>query len=246
MLLAVSLSVLVGAFAQRVTGMGFALVASPALVLLLGPFDGVFVVNLCAVLSSLLILPRVWRAIDWPRLARLLPAAIVGTAVGAVVAASVPGPALQFGIGVLVLVALTATLLASRTARVPDRLGVTLAAGGASGFMNAAAGVGGPAIAVYAIATRWPQPAFAATNQPYFVAIGVASLVGKFAASGWSLPELDPSMWIAVAVAVVLGLVVGELLHRRIGNRAARIGVIVLAYLGAAAATVDGAIELLA
>ncbi len=34
-------AVFVGAVAQRVTGLGFALVVSPVLVILLGPFDGV-------------------------------------------------------------------------------------------------------------------------------------------------------------------------------------------------------------
>ena len=40
-------AVLIGSSMQRITGMGFALVAAPFLVLLLGPIDGVIVVNVC-------------------------------------------------------------------------------------------------------------------------------------------------------------------------------------------------------
>jgi hypothetical protein len=54
-------AVLVGASAQRVTGLGFSLVASPFMVLLLGPFNGVLVVNACAVVAALAVLSQVWR-----------------------------------------------------------------------------------------------------------------------------------------------------------------------------------------
>lgn len=244
MLLPVVVSVLVGAFAQRITGMGFALIAAPALVILLGPFDGVVLVNLCAVLSSLLILPRVWGLIEWSRFGWLVVPALAGTVAGALVAARLPGPVLQLGVGVLVVVALTVSLIVTRTEHVATGRTPAIVAGAASGFMNAAAGVGGPALSVYAVSTRWPQAAFAATAQPYFVVIGVASLVGKLGATGWALPELEPGSWPFVIGALLVGLALGELLHRRIPHRAARIAVIVIAYAGGIAAIVDGATEL--
>jgi hypothetical protein len=37
----IGVAVMAGAIAQRVSGMGFALVVAPVLVLLIGPFDGV-------------------------------------------------------------------------------------------------------------------------------------------------------------------------------------------------------------
>ncbi|GAA1508003.1 hypothetical protein BJ978_001284 [Agromyces terreus] len=244
LLAAVAVSVLVGAFAQRVTGMGFALVASPALVILLGPFDGVIVVNLCAVVSSILILPRVWRFIEWGRFGLLVVPALVGTVAGALVAAHVPGAQLQVVIGVLVIAALTVTLLVTRSERTARGWPPAVIAGGASGVMNAAAGVGGPALSVYAVATRWAQSGFAATAQPYFVVIGTASLVLKLGQTGWAVPGLEPGAWPWIVVALLAGLGLAELLHRRIPHHAARIAVIAIAYLGGAAALVDGALEL--
>ena len=244
MLLPVAVSVLVGAFAQRVTGMGFALIAAPALVVVLGPFDGVIVVNACAVLSSLLILPRVWRFIDWSRFRWLVVPAVVGTGAGAVVASRLPGPVLQLGIGVLVVVALTVSLLVTRTEHVATGRAPAIVTGAASGFMNAAAGVGGPALSIYAVATRWPQAAFAATAQPYFVVIGLSSLLGKLAASGWVLPDVDSAIWPVAIASLLVGLAAGEVLGSRISHAAARTAVIVIAYLGGVAAIVDGAINL--
>ncbi len=244
MLLPVALSVLVGAMAQRITGMGFALIAAPALVILLGPFDGVVIVNLCAVLSSLLILPRVWRDVDWRRFSWLTVPALVGTVAGALLATHVSPPLLQVGVGVLVIAALTVTLVVTRTSHVASGPTPALIAGAASGVMNAAAGVGGPALSVYAVATRWSQVRFAATAQPYFVAIGVASLVGKLGATGWAAPALDPGAWPVVIGALLVGLALGEVLTRRISHRAARIAVIAIAYVGGAAALVDGLLDL--
>ncbi|MFF2372407.1 sulfite exporter TauE/SafE family protein [Agromyces sp. NPDC058110] len=244
MLVAVALSVLVGAFAQRVTGMGFALVASPALVILLGPFDGVIVVNLCAVVSSAIILPRVWRYVDWRRFGLLVAPALVGVAVGGLLAVRVPGAVLQVGIGILVIAALTVSLLVTRTEHTATGWPPAVASGAASGIMNAAAGVGGPALSVYAEATRWPQAAFAATLQPYFVVIGAASLGVKLVETGWSLPALAADQWPFVIIALLAGLGGGELAHRRIPHHAARIAVICIAYLGGAAALIDGAIKL--
>jgi uncharacterized membrane protein YfcA len=243
-LLPVALSVLVGAMAQRITGMGFALSAAPALVILLGPFDGVVIVNLCAVLSSLLILPRVWRHIEWRRFGWLTVPALVGTVAGALLAVHVSAPLLQVGVGVLVIVALTVTLVVTRTSHVASGPTPAIIAGAASGVMNAAAGVGGPALSVYAVATRWPQVGFAATAQPYFVVIGVASLVGKLAATGWSAPALDTAAWPIVIGALVVGLAIGEFLNPRVSHRVARVAVIAIAYVGGAAALVDGLLDL--
>ncbi|QTX05855.1 sulfite exporter TauE/SafE family protein [Agromyces archimandritae] len=245
MLPLLSVAILAGAFAQRITGMGFALVVSPFLVVLLGPFDGVLVVNACAVLSSLIILPRVWRDVEWGRLVRLAVPAVVGTATGAWVAAHVPGPAMQIGIGALVVIALTSTLFAMRTAEPVTGAAPAIAAGLASGFMNATAGVGGPAVSVYAVASRWPQLGFAATLQPYFIIVSGSSLIAKFAATGWALPELDPVAWPFILVAMLIGIGIGELLQRRISPRIARISVIAIAYLGGIAALVDGLLAVL-
>ena len=94
--------------------------------------------------------------------------------------------------------------------------------------------------------TRWPQAQFAATLQPYFVVIGTVSLITKLFFSGGAWPELDAASWLAVIIALLAGLGLGEMLHTRVSHRAARTAVIAIAYLGGAAAMIDGALKLLA
>ncbi|WP_341953144.1 sulfite exporter TauE/SafE family protein [Salinibacterium sp. TMP30] len=244
MLALVAISVLIGALSQRITGMGFALVASPLIVILLGPFDGVLVVNLCGVISALLIIPRVWRLIEWRTFAWLVIPAIVAIVPGSLLAARLPGPILQLGVGVLVLVSLTATLLITRADHIVAARPAAIIAGAASGFMNTAAGVGGPALSVYAVLTCWSQAHFAATLQPYFVVVGTVSLTTKIIFSEGQLPQLDAASWIIIVGALLAGLALGEVLNRHISHRAARIGVIIIAYIGGTAAVIDGALHL--
>ena len=243
MLALVALSVLVGALSQRITGMGFALVASPLVVILLGPFDGVLVVNLCGVVSAALIVPRVWRNIEWRTFAWLVIPAVIAIVPGSLLVTRLPGPITQLSIGVLVIVALTA-LMIRRTTFVAAARPAAIVAGAASGFMNTAAGVGGPAISIYAVMMRWPQVKFAATLQPYFVVVGTASLVTKSLFSDGALPQLDALSWLVIVAALIVGLVLGEVLNSHVSHRAARIAVVIIAYVGGAVAIIDGALAL--
>ncbi|WP_010204173.1 sulfite exporter TauE/SafE family protein [Salinibacterium sp. PAMC 21357] len=244
MLALVALSVVVGALSQRITGMGFALVSSPLVVILLGPFDGVMVVNLCGVISSLIIMSRVWRHIEWRTLAWLAIPAVLAIIPGSLLVTRLPGAVMQLGVGVLVISALTATLLITRAEHIVPARPTAIVAGAASGFMNTAAGVGGPALSIYAVIMRWPQVNFAATLQPYFVIVGTASLITKTIFSGGKLPELDALSWIIIVASLLVGLVFGEVLNKHVSHRVARIAVIIVAYIGGTVAVIDGALAL--
>lgn len=236
----VLVAVLVGALSQRVAGMGFALVASPVLVLAMGPFDGVLVANLCGALSSAILLTRVWSRIEWRRFVGLAIPAVLAVVPGALIAATLPVHALEVTIGVLILIALSLSLIASRAgfeARGPVPVAI---AGTASGLMSAISATSGPPISVYAIASRWPQRSFAATMQPYFVVVGLTSLVVKVGFDGWRTPALEWWQWAEIVAALLIALVVGEFVHHRVSERAARIAVIIISVAGAISAILHG------
>lgn len=238
-------AVLVGSSMQRITGMGFALVAAPFLVLLLGPVDGVIVVNVCGVLTSGVILVRVFRDVCWRRYGVLSICAVIGIIPGSYVLQFVSVAWLEISIGVLVAAGLTVSVNLGRVT-VRDRLSFRAVAGVTSGFMNTTAGVGGPAVSIYAIATGWSQRSFAATMQPYFLTIGMASLASKFALGSATIPQLPALVWVLVGVACLVGLLIGERLATTIKPSTARRLLVIVAYLGAAATIVRGVSELLA
>lgn len=240
----VALAVLAGAVAQRVSGMGFALVVAPVLVLVVGPVDGVLMVNICGAMSACLVITRVWRLIDWRQYVLLVLPALVAIVPGALVAARLGGPVLQVVIGVLVLLALTLSLVVTRADSETARVPTALLTGAASGFMSATAGVSGPGATIYAVLTRWEHRQFAATIQPFFATLGAAAFLGKVIALPDGLPDYDWWLWPLILGCTVVGLTLGERLARVVSARAARLAVIVLAFAGGLVAVLDGAWEL--
>lgn len=238
-------AIIVGAAMQRLTGMGFALVSAPFVVLIMGPTTGIVLVNICGIVASALVLARVVKEVQWRRYLILAAAAMAGVVPGAVIVKYAPAAWLEVGVGLMVLAGLTVSLRMS-SVKAHSGLRPQLLAGVASGVMNTTAGVGGPAMSVYAVASKWEQRSFAATMQPYFLTIGLASVIAKYVANPESMPLLAPSEWVAVGVAIVVGLIGGELLARRVTPAQARVLMLVLAYAGAIAATARGIVLLVA
>lgn len=236
--LTVGLAVLVGALTQRLTGVGFALVASPLLVLALGPIQGVVMANVFGVATALMVYVFHIRRVEYRKVLPILAAAAVAVVPGALLARTLPAPVLAIGAGTLIVLALALSVLARRIPRVEAWPG-QIVAGGLSGFMNVIAGVGGPAITAYAVASRWDHARFAVTVQFYFAALGILSLIARGAA-----PEMTVLDWCVALSALVVGLVGGHLLTRWVPVRTARIICLVLALVGGVAVIVNGILSL--
>ncbi|MDQ0850998.1 putative membrane protein YfcA [Arthrobacter sp. B3I9] len=241
----VLIAVVAGALAQRLAGLGFGLLVSPVLVVLLGPFDGVMIINLCGASSSLLILSRVWRHVNWRRYAGLAPSALLGVVPGAWLASHVPPAPLEICIGVLLVLALLASQRLNRSSWRASGPVPMVGLGFSSGLMNAAAGVGGPAITAYAVATRWDQKTFGATLQPYFITTGLSSLLTKYLFSGGHLPALETWQWLGILGSMVAGIAAGDVLSARIRPGVVRGIVVIIAYAGAVSTMAKGMTELL-
>ncbi|MBK6017527.1 TSUP family transporter, partial [Streptomyces sp. MBT53] len=136
-----------------------------------------------------------------------------------------PPPVLLLVMGGLVTVAV---LLVMKGARVPALRGTrgAVAAGAAGGFMNAAAGVGGPPISLYAVNAGWTVREFVPNAQFYGVVVNAFSV----AANG--VPSLSGARWVAVGAAMVVGGVIGRGLAGRIPEPRARALVLTLALAG--------------
>jgi uncharacterized membrane protein YfcA len=237
------LTVFVGAMSQRLTGMGFALIASPFLVVLMGPIGGVTTANLCSALASSLILGRVWREVQWPTFRRLAVWAILGIALGAWIASASRGPVLETANGALVIVGLGASLLARHGRRVKHR-GITEVVGFSSGLMTVTAGVGGPALSIYALLTGWDHHKFVATIQPYFITVSVISVISTSIADPAKWPQLGTGLWILVAASLIGGLLAGDWLTKYISPRAARTAMLFLAFTGGTITLIKGVMNL--
>lgn len=232
--------IVIGAIAQRVAGLGFAMVVSPFLIVLLGPHEGVYLVNICGVASSLLIMPRVFRDIDWAMFRWLAAFSLIGSVAGSLAAMRIAAGPLSVVVGSVVLAALALSVVLVRTSFTARGNVPKAAAGLLSGATNAIAGVGGPAVSAYAVLARWPQRSFAATLQPFFVLTGTVTVAVKSVAAPGQLPQLPLWAWLGIVACIWGGVLIGERVQRRVHDAHARFFVLCVAFIGALTALFNG------
>lgn len=239
-----AIGVVVGTIFQRVTGMGFALLMASFFAIAFGPYEGILLMNFAGAVSSLIVLFRVWRDVDWKKFGAMISAALPSGFLAGLLVTRLEPVTLQILVGVVLILGLSVSLFVTFPKDTSGGPGLALAAGAVSGFTNAAAGTGGPPIGIYAQATGWEQKYFAATLQPTFFVMGVSAFASKILIAGeW--PALDWWLYAAVVVCVLVGLVLGEKVKKRVNEAAARLIVIVFCYLGALSAIADGLYTLL-
>lgn len=237
--------VLVGAFLQRVSGMGMGLVAGPVLAVILGPVEGILVVNAIAVVNAVATTLTVREHVNWKNFAMISSVLIIGVIPGAWLVSRASGGWLQILVGVLLLIALAVTTFGKKY--IPQVHGVVpmAIAGALGGFMNTLAGIAGPAITVYAQAARWDQRMYAATLQPIFFVAGLLSFGAKVIAGAGDLTVINPWIWPVALVALSLGIFLGVRADQHTSRSVARNIALSLATLGGITAIIRGAILVL-
>ncbi|MEV6833992.1 TSUP family transporter [Streptomyces sp. NPDC051133] len=108
----------------------------------------------------------------------------------------------------------------------PGQAAGAAVAGGTGGFMNAAAGVGGPALSLYAANAGWPMRQFV----PNALFHGV--LLNLFSVSANGLPRLSAAAWLTTAAGLGAGTVVAQTLVRRVPQVWLRRAVLLLSLTG--------------
>jgi uncharacterized membrane protein YfcA len=229
----IGLASLAAFLVRGLSGFGSAMIGIGALTLALPPAQVVPAFFALELLTTVNLLPRVWGQIDWGSLRWVIAGCALTTPVGLTALAHVdPNPMRLVVSACLATIALLmlsglAQRLTPRSA--PGPLGA-LAAGGAAGLLNGAAGIPGPPAIVFYFATtttavsRASLIAFFLFTDGYGLA--VASGAGLLAGVGWRL--------VAVALPFsLLGLWLGQRLYVRLDEARLR-GVIwtLLAGLG--------------
>ena len=221
----VVVAVALGAVAQSVSGIGFSLVSGPLLVAALGPADGVRLSVVLSLVVNVVVLSRTWRQASLRAAALLLVPAALATPLLVRLLRSAPERASEALAGAATL--LGAVLLAAgvRWRAAGGRAGA-VGAGVVSAAMNVVAGVGGPAVALYATNAGWPAAAMRSTGQAYFLALNAVAL----AALG--PPQVARTLVAACLLALAAGLLAGGVLAGRVPEQGARRVTLALAGLG--------------
>jgi uncharacterized protein len=208
MLLA-ALAAFAGAFIQSASGMGFALVLSPALFAVMEPEEAVTaVLILGAVLCALVLFES--RRVGTHGLGRLLVPAVPGLAVGLVVLAALSKSALQIGVGVVVI---AAALWQLRQGAAALRMN-TVVAGFLSGVLTTSISVNGPPLALWLESERVEPAVFRATLAAAFLILDLAGIALIVSREG--LDVIDPGELGPLLACVLVGYGLGAASFRRL------------------------------
>jgi uncharacterized membrane protein YfcA len=203
-----ALAAFAGAAVQSASGLGFALVLSPALFAVMEPEEAVTAVLLLGAALCALVLIESLR-VGTHGLARLLVPALPGLAAGVLLLAALSKESLQVGVGVAVIAAAAWQLRHRAAVRLPVAV-----AGFLSGVLTTSISVNGPPLALWLESERVPPREFRTTLAAAFLALdiaGAALIVAREGAGTVDLGELGPLL-----ACVLAGYALGAVGFRRL------------------------------
>lgn len=162
----------IGGLLRGFAGVGSGMFMAPFFVHLFGPIQAIGVILLIEIVATLLLLPTVFREIDWPSIATMGIAAVALMPVGNWLLITLDVSAIQLSVSVLVF--LSALLLISGWRYSGARpTSLTFLVGGVSGFLMALTSLGNPPVMVYLLSSD----ASAARNRANFTAYFGVTLI---------------------------------------------------------------------
>lgn len=233
-LAAIAMTTLVAFTVRGLSGFGSSMIGIGSLSMLLPPRQVVPAFLAIELLTTVNLLPSVWRQIDWRSLRWVIGGCALATPLGLLLLAGLDARPMRLAVsGCLLLIALAMLSgLAQRLtpSSTPGPAGA-LAVGAVSGVLNGAAGIGGPPAIVFYFATTGTAVS-RATLIAFFLFTDVYALAW---AGGTGL--LGGAAWPLIAVALpfsLAGIWIGQRLYGRMDEaQLRRLVWLLLALLGA-------------
>ena len=200
-------AVFAGAYLKGFTGFGASMLWMTSLSLVLPPVQVVPMVLMFEVVTSIALLPQLWKEVQWKSIGLLLVGTWVATPLGIFVLSSVPAAPMRMGLAVIVFVAAVLILRGFALENEPGRLATT-GIGLVAGVLNGSMGIVGPPVILFYFSSPIGVVAGRASIIAYF--IGTDSVgAGMFMAQGL----IDESVYCRTAMflpILMVGVVIGN------------------------------------
>jgi uncharacterized membrane protein YfcA len=203
------------AFAQSLTGFGFALIMMPLVTVVLGIRTAAPVVALAALTVYSVNLVRYRRSINVPEVLRLGVASAAGVPVGIWVLSHADEKVVMRILGLILVAYAGYSLLQPKTRRVLSWVWV-YPAGFLAGCFGGAYNTPGPPVIVYGSMRQWPRDEFRAVLQALFFLNGIL-VVGSHALAEHLTKQVLVYYLYAVP-ALAVGILVGSVVDPRINQ----------------------------
>jgi uncharacterized membrane protein YfcA len=226
----VAAALLLAAFVKGTTGMGFPLIATPMVALLL---DIRTAITILIIPNIVMDITQVFRG-SFPaavlrRFAWLLLLTIIGVFLGTKVLATLPLWILNLSLGVMVLAFVASTLLRLDFDISPRAEGVlSPVVGLVGGFLNGMTNAAGPALAVYLYSLKLQKTNFIKSISIIFIITKMSQLV---AVSTWNLFNWATlRLSLEVTLFILLGFYVGLKTQDRVNQQTFNQGLLVMLF----------------
>ena len=213
------LIILAAGFTQGFTGFGSALIMLPLLTMLLGVKTVVPLVILLGLCINVMLLPQVFRYIDWKRIITLLTANVPGILVGVYILKTMSTGFLELVIGVL-LVAFPSYLMSRGVPQQEVARGWVWPVGFLSGVLGGSVGAGGPPVIIYTAMQPWGKHVIKSTLVGFFLLTSIVASVAQ--AAGGLVTREVLSLFASGLSALVMGVFAGSYLFGRVDSGAYR------------------------
>lgn len=212
-------SLLLAAYVKGTTGMGFPLIATPMVALLL---DIRIAITILIIPNIVMDAAQIFRGSFSPSLFRrffwLLVLTIAGVFLGTMVLVTLPLWLLNLSLGVMVLVFVASTLFRFEFYITPQKEKLfSPIAGFVSGFLNGMTNAAGPALAIYLYSLKLAKTEFVKSIATIFIVTKVSQLI---AVSTWNL--FTPStmrLSLLVTLFCLVGFYAGLKTQDRVNQR---------------------------
>lgn len=207
------------AFFQSVTGIGFGMIAGPVVLLVLAEPAAVVISTLMSWLIALVLMPVVWRSIDWQRLGRYLAGAALGLPLGLAVLAVSDVGALKLLAGTVIGLLTLMMVFGAPGIGAPGRPR-DLVFSGLAGIFGGCLAMPGPTVALRMAATGAAKAVVRGTMVAFFALIWPLVLAGQVLVVGLGATTLANAA--KLVPAVLLGTLAGQIAAGRVSERAFR------------------------
>jgi uncharacterized membrane protein YfcA len=200
--------VLVAGTIKVTLGVGFALVATPLLLLVMDADAVVAFIAPLIFLQDIIILRQTWKHVPWRSAIFLAISAIIVAPFAALLQTELDPDTLQVTIS-LIIISAGVILLSGVKFSIKNETSALIVAGGISGALFPLAGISGPPVALLLVNQRWEMTTMRAVLAAFLVVLEAVTII-TFALQGVVDGEslaLDAMMLPVLAVAVVFATI---------------------------------------
>lgn len=227
----VGVALLVAAFVKGTTGMGFPLIATPMVALLLDIRTAITILIIPNIVMDLMqVFRRTFPAAVFRRFSWLLLLTVFGVFLGTKVLVTLPLWVLNFCLGVMVLAFIGSNALRFEFEISPRAESVLSPAMGiVGGFLNGMTNAAGPALAIYLYGLKLQKTDFIKSISTIFIVTKVSQLA---AVSTWNLfNQTTLLLSMVVTVFILVGFFAGLKTQDRVNQQTFNRGLLVLLFV---------------